>query len=81
MQQTQEKAQDEDVSIGKYGDTGLIQSKDKHTERKFTDIKNLNPNLEDKTVWIRGRLHTSRAKGISLKHKVLYIIIVAITTS
>lgn len=59
----QEVSQEEDVSIGNYGDTGLIQSKEKHAERKFTDVKNLAPNLENQRIWLRGRLHTSRAKG------------------
>ncbi|XP_393437.3 aspartate--tRNA ligase, cytoplasmic [Apis mellifera] len=55
--------QEEDISIGKYGETGLIQSKEKYAERKFIDIKDLNPNLENQNIWLRGRLHTSRAKG------------------
>ncbi|CAL7933364.1 unnamed protein product [Xylocopa violacea] len=63
IQAQQEITPEEDVSIGKYGETGLIQSKEKYTERKFTDIKNLKQDLEDQTVWLRGRLHTSRAKG------------------
>lgn len=58
----------EDVSVGKYGEMGLIQSKEKYSERKFTDIKNLKPELENQTVWLRGRLHTSRAKGMILHH-------------
>ncbi|KAL0117689.1 hypothetical protein PUN28_008831 [Cardiocondyla obscurior] len=53
----------EDVSIGKYGQMDMIQSKEKFEDRKFTVIKNLNKNLENQTVWLRGRLHTSRAKG------------------
>lgn len=53
------------MSVGNYGDAGLVQSKEKHAERKFTDIKNLTPELEKQSVWLRGRLHTSRAKGIS----------------
>lgn len=62
-QPQQELSQEEDISVGKYGDTGLIQSKEKYAERKFTGIKNLTPTLENQTVWLRGRLHTSRAKG------------------
>ncbi|XP_033336549.2 aspartyl-tRNA synthetase [Megalopta genalis] len=62
-QAQQDSSQEEDVSGDKYGETGLIQSKEKHAERKFTDIKNLSPALENQTVWLRGRLHTSRAKG------------------
>ncbi|XP_053997855.1 aspartate--tRNA ligase, cytoplasmic [Hylaeus anthracinus] len=55
--------EEEDLSVGNYGDTGLIQSKEKNPERIFTDVKNLVPSLENQTVWVRGRLHTSRAKG------------------
>ncbi|KZC05753.1 PREDICTED: aspartate--tRNA ligase, cytoplasmic [Dufourea novaeangliae] len=62
-QAQQEANQEEDVSVGKYGDTGLIQSKEKHAERKFTEVKNLTATLENEIVWLRGRLHTSRAKG------------------
>ncbi|XP_029045433.1 aspartate--tRNA ligase, cytoplasmic [Osmia bicornis bicornis] len=61
--QAQQEMNQEDVSVGKYGEMGLIQSKEKYSERKFIDIKNLNPELENQTVWLRGRLHTSRAKG------------------
>ncbi|GAB1865763.1 Aspartate--tRNA ligase, cytoplasmic [Camponotus japonicus] len=53
----------EDVSVGKYGQMDMIQSKEKFEDRKFTAIKNLNKDLENQIVWIRGRLHTSRAKG------------------
>lgn len=62
-QAQQEVNQEEDVSVESYGDTELIQSKEKHAERIFTDIKNLILSLENQTVWLRGRLHTSRAKG------------------
>ncbi|XP_043264055.1 aspartate--tRNA ligase, cytoplasmic [Colletes gigas] len=62
--QVQLKAnEEEDISVENYGDIGLIQSNEKHTERIFTDIKNLISDLENQTVWLRGRLHTSRAKG------------------
>ncbi|CAL1678663.1 unnamed protein product [Lasius platythorax] len=53
----------EDVSVGKYGQMNMIQSKEKFEDRKFTAIKNLNKNLQNQMVWLRGRLHTSRAKG------------------
>ncbi|XP_018055090.1 PREDICTED: aspartate--tRNA ligase, cytoplasmic isoform X3 [Atta colombica] len=53
----------EDVSLGKYGQMNMIQSKEKFEDRKFTAIKNLDKNLENQMVWLRGRLHTSRAKG------------------
>lgn len=53
----------EDVSAGKYGQMNMIQSKEKFEDRKFMAIKNLNQNLKNQMVWLRGRLHTSRAKG------------------
>lgn len=31
--------------------------------RIFVDVKNLTDILANNNVWIRGRLHTSRAKG------------------
>ncbi|KAG7210404.1 hypothetical protein KM043_011936 [Ampulex compressa] len=63
--QSQQESVDQgvDVSLGNYGELGVIQSKDKHADRKFTNIKDLDTKLEDQTVWLRGRLHTSRAKG------------------
>lgn len=54
----------EDISVGKYGILKMIQSsKDYIPNRIFVDVKNLITTLADKSVWIRGRLHTSRAKG------------------
>ncbi|XP_022204760.2 aspartate--tRNA ligase, cytoplasmic [Nilaparvata lugens] len=53
--------EEKDISSGKYGNlpftdslTGL---------ESYVDVKDLTPELKDKTVRIRGRLHTSRAKG------------------
>lgn len=65
LQQSQQESTNEveDVSVGKYGQMDMIQSKEKFEDRKFTAIKNLNKDLENQIVWIRGRLHTSRAKG------------------
>ncbi|CAD7015300.1 unnamed protein product [Ceratitis capitata] len=48
-----------DVSAGRYGSTGLIQSKEKFEERKFVSPTE----YRDQVVWVRGRVHTSRAKG------------------
>jgi len=54
----------EDISDGKYGVLKMIQSsKDYVPDRVFVDVKNLMSALADNSVWIRGRLHTSRAKG------------------
>jgi len=50
--------------LGKYGILKMIQSSgNKLCDRVFVDVKNLMAVLVDNSVWIRGRLHTSRAKG------------------
>lgn len=54
----------EDISIGRYGVLKMIQSsKNDVPHRVFVDVKNLTTALAKNSVWIRGRLHTSRAKG------------------
>lgn len=56
-------ADDVDVSAGKYGSYGIMQS-EKKLDRTLIKLPELPPpSSEDKTIWIRGRLHTSRAKG------------------
>jgi aspartyl-tRNA synthetase len=52
---------DVDVSEGKYGSYGIMRSEEKVIDRHLVKLSDL-PEM-DKTVWIRGRLHTSRAKG------------------
>ncbi|XP_011630534.1 aspartate--tRNA ligase, cytoplasmic [Pogonomyrmex barbatus] len=62
--QSQESTNEtKDVSVGKYGQMNMIQSKEKFQDRKFTVIKDLDISLKNQTIWLRGRLHTSRAKG------------------
>ncbi|XP_012255412.2 aspartate--tRNA ligase, cytoplasmic [Athalia rosae] len=63
LQFVQQAYDDEDISAGKYGQFGIIRSEEKHEDRVFIHIKELNLNLVDQTIWLRGRLHTSRAKG------------------
>lgn len=41
----------------------MIQSSKNVYDRIFVDVKNIMTVLADNSVWIRGRLHTSRAKG------------------
>lgn len=55
-----------DVSAGKYGPYGMIQSNgdDELRARQFVDVRDLGQDKADTTVWVRGRLHTSRAKGL-----------------
>ncbi|ERL92973.1 aspartate--tRNA ligase, cytoplasmic isoform X2 [Dendroctonus ponderosae] len=57
-------ARDEaDVSEGRYGTLPLIRSDPSAPKRAFTAAKDLTKALTGQQVWIRGRLHTSRAKG------------------
>ncbi|KAJ9585235.1 hypothetical protein L9F63_002998, partial [Diploptera punctata] len=58
----QQEGDGEDYSADLYGQLPLIQSA-VVLKREFVDIKQLEPSLADTTVWVRGRLHTSRAKG------------------
>lgn len=53
----------EDVSVGKYGILPLIKSDPTAPKRLFIYVKDLDKKLTGQTVWVRGRLHTSRAKG------------------
>lgn len=59
-----------------YGTYGLMQSGAAFAEKKieFTPINQLDASLDGKTVWIRGRLHTSRCKGktcfVSIRHQI-----------
>lgn len=67
VQQTQQEPVGEvvDVSTGFYGQMDMIQSAKKFEDREFKAIKDLDKKLESQVVWLRGRLHTSRAKGIN----------------
>uniref|UniRef100_A0A1I7VKB6 Aspartate--tRNA ligase, cytoplasmic n=2 Tax=Loa loa TaxID=7209 RepID=A0A1I7VKB6_LOALO len=56
------KEVEEDVSEGRYGTYGIIQSAERR-ELDFTDVKDVLASLEGQEIWIRGRLHTSRIKG------------------
>lgn len=59
-----------------YGTYGLMQSGAAFADKKidFTKISDLDEKLEGQTVWIRGRLHTSRVKGkscfASIRHQI-----------
>lgn len=41
----------------------LIRSATKDIQRKFVYIKELNKSIANSIVWVRGRLHTVRARG------------------
>lgn len=51
-----------DISKGMYGLSQLIQSSE-NPDRVLVGVRHLNKSMDNKTVWVRGRLHTSRAKG------------------
>ena len=51
-----------DVSVGKYGVAQMNQSRDCPAFR-FIDVSALSPKLNEQVIWVRARLHTSRAKG------------------
>lgn len=61
----QESTGDEskDYSDGLYGVTKMIQSTGKHADRSFVMVHDLTTCAKDALVWVRGRVHTSRAKG------------------
>ncbi|PVD36066.1 hypothetical protein C0Q70_03036 [Pomacea canaliculata] len=54
--------ENEDVAEGRYGNLPLNQSREK-VQRYICKVCELTSELKDKRVWIRARLHTSRAKG------------------
>ncbi|XP_076357622.1 aspartyl-tRNA synthetase isoform X2 [Tachypleus tridentatus] len=53
---------EEDYSVGQYGKLPMNQSQ-KKIIKYLVDVKELDLKFADKKVWVRGRLHTSRAKG------------------
>ena len=60
QQQTEQTDNDgEDYSKGLYGLYPLIQSKEK-VDRALVNVSDLNADLADKKVWLRGRLFVSR---------------------
>ncbi|CAF3318766.1 unnamed protein product [Rotaria socialis] len=53
---------EEDFSKGSYGIMPLIQSKEK-IDRELVSVRDINEKLAKQTIWVRGRIHTSRGKG------------------
>ncbi|CAB3375122.1 Hypothetical predicted protein [Cloeon dipterum] len=60
--EAQTQKDEDDCSVGKYGGLGLIQSGERPA-REYLHVRDLGAAQSNKTVWIRARLHTSRAKG------------------
>ena len=65
-----EASEAEDYAKGNYG-TLSIQSKDK-PDHQLLRIQQLTPSRVDEKVWVRGRLHTSRSKGVGTLKKYIY---------
>ncbi|ETN59224.1 aspartyl-tRNA synthetase [Anopheles darlingi] len=58
-----EDAAGADYAAARYGTMKMIQSVEKHTERKFVKVSELVQCQREAEVWVRGRVHTSRCKG------------------
>ena len=58
-QQQQAEPDEEDYSKGLYGNYPLIQSKEK-VDRVLANVSELNADLADTKIWLRGRLFVSR---------------------
>ncbi|WP_353802590.1 hypothetical protein, partial [Acinetobacter baumannii] len=52
----------DDYAKERYGVSSMIQSQEK-PDRVLVRIKDLTEEKADEVVWVRGRVHTSRAKG------------------
>ncbi|EYB84467.1 hypothetical protein Y032_0316g2298 [Ancylostoma ceylanicum] len=52
----------EDVSIGMYGNYGMIQSADKK-DIMFSQLNKISANIHGQEIWVRGRVHAIRTKG------------------
>ncbi|GIY16942.1 hypothetical protein CDAR_425042 [Caerostris darwini] len=81
------KQEEEDYSKDSYGKMIMIQSQEKII-RNLVPVKSLEKDLEEEKVWVRGRLHTSRAKGKQCffvlrqrKHTIQCLLSVSETTS
>ncbi|GLV32060.1 Aspartyl-tRNA synthetase [Carabus blaptoides fortunei] len=61
--QDQPAESNEDISLGKYGTLPLIQSTTVVPQREFKMINELTKPLAGSVIWIRARLHASRARG------------------
>eukprot|EP00079_Xenopus_tropicalis_P030000 XP_012825721.1 PREDICTED: aspartate--tRNA ligase, cytoplasmic isoform X1 [Xenopus tropicalis] len=58
----QQAEEEEDFAKERYGVPSMIQSQEK-PDRVLVRVKDLTVQKADETVWVRARVHTSRAKG------------------
>lgn len=56
---------DTEESKKNYGDYGIINSSEV-IEREFASVGDLDESMDKKSVWIRARLHNSRAQGSAM---------------
>uniref|UniRef100_H2YQ12 Aspartyl-tRNA synthetase n=1 Tax=Ciona savignyi TaxID=51511 RepID=H2YQ12_CIOSA len=72
LSEAQQKSDAEDISKDLYGDMVMIQSTER-PDRCLEPIGNIGPKMADTSIWVRGRLHTSRGTGkqcfIVLRHQ------------
>lgn len=60
--ESKEEPEENDYSKEFYGKLPMMQSQEK-VSRQLQHVKTLEQDLGEEKVWVRGRLHTSRAKG------------------
>ncbi|XP_028662333.1 aspartate--tRNA ligase, cytoplasmic [Erpetoichthys calabaricus] len=58
----QQTTSEEDFAKDRYGQPAMVQSQQK-PDRVLVRIQDLTPEKADQLVWVRARIHTSRAKG------------------
>ncbi|KAG7276417.1 hypothetical protein CRUP_007477, partial [Coryphaenoides rupestris] len=58
----QQGTEEDDFAKDQYGNAAMVQSQQK-LDRELVRIQDLTPEKADKLIWLRARVHTSRAKG------------------
>uniref|UniRef100_A0A3B3DM72 Aspartate--tRNA ligase, cytoplasmic n=1 Tax=Oryzias melastigma TaxID=30732 RepID=A0A3B3DM72_ORYME len=58
----QQSAEEDDFAKDRYGVSALVQSQQK-LDRTLVRVQDLTPEKADQLIWLRARVHTSRAKG------------------
>ncbi|CAF1683244.1 unnamed protein product [Rotaria magnacalcarata] len=62
QQNVESTTNEEDFAKDNYGIMPLIQSKEK-VDRQLISVRDIDEKIAKKTIWVRGRLHTSRDTG------------------
>uniref|UniRef100_A0A669BD46 Aspartate--tRNA ligase, cytoplasmic n=1 Tax=Oreochromis niloticus TaxID=8128 RepID=A0A669BD46_ORENI len=58
----QQSAEEDDFAKDRYGVSAMVQSQQK-LDRELVRVQDLTPEKADQLIWLRARVHTSRAKG------------------